>query len=118
MLARLFERFDALVLPAAQVWPFPMEWRWPEAIAGRAMDTYHRWMEVVIPVSLVGLPAIARAGGVRGAGTADGDAGVRAEGERPAAAAAGAGLSPGDGLAGAETARAGVRAAPPGVSHA
>ena len=23
------------------------------------MDTYHRWMEVVIPVSLAGLPALA-----------------------------------------------------------
>ena len=22
------------------------------------MDTYHRWMEVVVPVSLVGLPAL------------------------------------------------------------
>jgi amidase len=22
------------------------------------MDTYHRWMEVVIPISLIGLPAI------------------------------------------------------------
>ena len=59
VLAGLFERFDALVLPAAQVWPFPKEWRYPEVIAGRAMDTYHRWMEVVIPVSLVGVPAIA-----------------------------------------------------------
>ncbi len=82
MLARLFERFDALVLPAAQVWPFPVEWRWPEAIAGRAMDTYHRWMEVVIPVSLIGLPALCGAGGVRGAGPADGDADLRADGER------------------------------------
>lgn len=56
--ARLFARFDVLVLPTAQVWPFPVEWRWPETIAGRAMDTYHRWMEVVIPVSLIGLPAL------------------------------------------------------------
>ena len=47
-----------LVLPSAQVWPFPAEWRWPQAINGRAMDTYHRWMEVVIPVSLIGLPAL------------------------------------------------------------
>ncbi|MCK0198617.1 amidase [Ancylobacter sp. 6x-1] len=57
--ARLFERFDALVMPAAQVWPFPVEWRWPETINGRAMDTYHRWMEVVVPVSLIGLPSLA-----------------------------------------------------------
>ena len=57
--ARLFQTYDALVLPSAQVWPFPAEWRWPKTINGRAMDTYHRWMEVVIPVSLAGLPALA-----------------------------------------------------------
>lgn len=57
-MARLFDRFDALVLPTAQVWPFPAEWRWPRQINGREMDTYHRWMEVVIPVSLIGLPAL------------------------------------------------------------
>ena len=57
-MARLFQRFDAAALPVAQVWPFPVEWRWPEVIAGRRMDTYHRWMEVVIPVSLIGLPAL------------------------------------------------------------
>ena len=56
--AKLFQRFDAVVLPSAQVWPFPAEWTWPKEIAGRAMDTYHRWMEVVIPVSLIGLPAL------------------------------------------------------------
>ncbi len=56
--ARMFDRFDAVVLPSAQVWPFPAEWRWPEQIAGRQMDTYHRWMEVVIPASLIGLPAL------------------------------------------------------------
>ncbi len=57
--ARLFETYDALVLPAAQVWPFPAEWRWPRRIGDRMMDTYHRWMEVVIPASLAGLPALA-----------------------------------------------------------
>ena len=57
-MARLFTRFDAVVLPTAQVWPFPVGWRWPQQINGHAMDTYHRWMEVVIPVSLIGLPAL------------------------------------------------------------
>ena len=56
--ARLFQRFDVVVLPTAQVWPFPVDWRWPQAINGTATDTYHRWMEVVIPVSLIGLPAL------------------------------------------------------------
>jgi len=57
-LLALFERFDLLALPSAQVWPFPAEWHWPRAIAGRTMDTYHRWMEVVIYATLAGLPAI------------------------------------------------------------
>jgi amidase len=57
--AKLFETYDALVLPTAQVWPFPMGWDWPKDIAGVAMDTYHRWMEVMIPASLAGLPAVA-----------------------------------------------------------
>ena len=57
-MARLFTRFDAIVLPTAQVWPFPVGWRWPQEISGHPMDTYHRWMEVVIPVSLIGLPAL------------------------------------------------------------
>jgi amidase len=56
---RLFATYDALVLPAAQVRPFPVDWRWPEEIAGRRMDSYHRWMEVVVPVSLIGLPCVA-----------------------------------------------------------
>ena len=56
--ARMFDRFDAVVLPTAQVWPFPADWRWPEEIAGCKMDTYHRWMEVVVPASLIGLPAL------------------------------------------------------------
>ncbi|RID90527.1 amidase [Gemmobacter lutimaris] len=57
--AKLFRQYDALVMPTAQVWPFPAEWRWPQEIAGRKMDTYHRWMEVVVPVSLIGLPSLA-----------------------------------------------------------
>lgn len=56
--AHLFETYDALVLPTAQVWPFPAEWDWPKQITGRAMDTYHRWMEIVIPVGLIGLPCV------------------------------------------------------------
>ena len=57
-LAGLFDTYDALILPSAQVWPFPVEWRWPQEIAGRRMDSYHRWMEVMIPASLAGLPTL------------------------------------------------------------
>jgi len=54
----LFERFDVLALPSAQVWPFDASKRWPKQIAGRTMDTYHRWMEVVIYATFAGLPCI------------------------------------------------------------
>ncbi len=58
-LAALFERFDYLVLPTAQVFPFDATLDWPKQIAGRSMDTYHRWMEVVIGPTLAGLPVLA-----------------------------------------------------------
>lgn len=67
-LTALGRRYDALVLPTAQVWPFPKEWRWPQEIAGQAMDTYHRWMEVVVPASLAGAPALAVPAGFGEAG--------------------------------------------------
>jgi amidase len=51
-----FEHYDVLALPSAQCWPFDVAQRWPSAIAGRAMDTYHRWMEVVIYATYAGLP--------------------------------------------------------------
>lgn len=54
----LFDSCDFLALPAAQVWPFEISQRWPTHIAGREMDTYHRWMEVVIYATFAGLPCI------------------------------------------------------------
>lgn len=47
-----------LALPSAQIFPFDADLDWPKSIAGRDMDTYHRWMEIVIPASLIGLPAV------------------------------------------------------------
>ncbi len=55
---RLFETYDFLVLPTAQVFPFSKETHWPQEIDGRTMDTYHRWMEVVILGSLGGIPVV------------------------------------------------------------
>jgi len=55
---KLFEGFDVLALPSAQVWPFDVNERWPQQINGRIMNTYHRWMEVVIYATLAGLPCI------------------------------------------------------------
>jgi ureidomalonase len=54
----MFAQFDVLVAPATQVHPFPVEVTWPREIAGRTMDTYHRWMETVAPWSMAGVPAL------------------------------------------------------------
>ena len=54
----LFEQFDVLAIPVSQVWPFDIGLRWPQSVAGRDMDTYHRWMEVVIYATFAGLPSI------------------------------------------------------------
>ena len=55
-LGALFDEYDFLVLPTAQVFPFSKELHWPQSINGVQMDTYHRWMEVVIGGTLAGLP--------------------------------------------------------------
>ena len=57
--AAVFSDYDVLVLPSAQVWPFDVDQAYPAEIAGRSMDSYHRWMQVVTPVSLLGLPCLA-----------------------------------------------------------
>jgi amidase len=52
----------------AQVWPFDVQLDWPKEIAGRAMDTYHRWMEVTLYATFAGLPAISVPAGFDAAG--------------------------------------------------
>ena len=54
----LFQKYDYLVLPSAQVFPFDAAMDWPKTVNGKAMDTYHRWMEVVIGGTLAGVPTI------------------------------------------------------------
>jgi amidase len=63
VLRGLFEQFDFLVLPAAQVFPFHADLDWPHEVGGRTMDTYHRWMEAVVPATMAGLPALAAPAG-------------------------------------------------------
>ena len=58
VLRGLFETYDYLILPATQVLPFDAELHWPAQVNGRPMDTYHRWMEVVVPATMAGLPAL------------------------------------------------------------
>lgn len=57
--AELFESYDFLVMPSAQMWPFDVTLDYPREVAGVPMDTYHRWMQVVVPAGLIGLPVLA-----------------------------------------------------------
>lgn len=68
-LEEVFAGYDLLALPTAQVWPFPIAEGFPKAIGSTAMDTYHRWMEVVIPASLAARPTVALPAGRGPAGT-------------------------------------------------
>jgi amidase len=53
-----FGRYQALLLPAAQVTPFPIEWDWVREINGLPMADYLEWMTVCCAISVTGLPAI------------------------------------------------------------
>jgi amidase len=53
-----FDRYDYFVIPSGQVFPFDAAVDWPKTIAGKTMDTYHRWMEVMIPVTMSSCPAL------------------------------------------------------------
>ena len=68
----LFERYDFLALPSAQLFAFDANLHWPAEIAGRKMDTYHRWMEVVTGVTLTGCPVVCVPAGFNAAGLAMG----------------------------------------------
>ncbi|AET94310.1 amidase (plasmid) [Burkholderia sp. YI23] len=59
----LFDRFDYLVMPSAQVFPFDAALDWPHVVADREMDTYHRWMETVVPATMASLPALSAPAG-------------------------------------------------------
>ena len=63
-----FEDFDLLVLPSAQVPPFPVELHWVDEIDGQTLDTYIDWMTVCCAISVTGLPAISIPGGFTAGG--------------------------------------------------
>lgn len=56
-LLSIFDRYDLVALPTAQVFPFDVDTHWPREVAGRAMDSYHRWMQVSAFATLGGCPA-------------------------------------------------------------
>ena len=64
----LFDHFDYLVLPSSQLFPFPVEERWPKTVAGKEMRTYHEWMKSALLVTLSGNPALVVPAGFGAAG--------------------------------------------------
>jgi amidase len=53
-----FTSVDVLVLPAAQVPPFPADQEFPDTINGKSMSTYLDWMRACYYITVTGCPAI------------------------------------------------------------
>ena len=53
-----FERYEFLVLPTAQVLPFPVEQQWVQEIDGRPMADYLEWMTSCWLITVTGHPAV------------------------------------------------------------
>jgi len=56
---RFFARYDYLVVPTAQVFPFEVGLHWPQQIAGTKMQTYHEWMKAALIITMSGCPSLA-----------------------------------------------------------
>ena len=57
---RLFERYDYLVMPTAQVFPFDVERDLAARRSpGSTMQTYHEWMKAVCLITMAGCPSLA-----------------------------------------------------------
>ena len=52
------QTYEFVLVPSAQVFPFDAAVHWPRQIDGVDMDTYHRWMEVAIPITMCGCPSL------------------------------------------------------------
>jgi amidase len=64
----LFDTYDYVVMPTAQVFPFDAKIKWPGRINGVAMSSYHRWMEVTSIGTLINAPTLAVPAGFSAAG--------------------------------------------------
>ena len=53
-----FGKYDFILTPTAQVFPFDVTTPWVKTVGGRTMETYHQWMGVVLPWTLAGTPVM------------------------------------------------------------
>jgi amidase len=58
-LARFHEDYDFWALPTASCFAFPADARGVWQVGGRAMTTYHEWMQCVVPATMSGAPTLA-----------------------------------------------------------
>jgi amidase len=65
---KFFEKYDFMIAPAGQVFPFDATTHWPKEVGGVSMDTYHRWMQVMIPISMSGCPSLSVPAGFNAGG--------------------------------------------------
>jgi len=56
---RLFARYDFLIAPTAQMFPFDVGEKWPRGIGQQKMQTYHEWMKAVCLITMTGCPSLA-----------------------------------------------------------
>ncbi|WP_053386134.1 amidase [Leucobacter japonicus] len=56
--ARFFGEFDVLLAPAVTVAPFPVEWDYPETVAGEPQRHYLDWMRAATEITMLGVPAL------------------------------------------------------------
>jgi len=64
----LTQRYDAIMSPTVSVTPFPWSQWHPEAINGKTLDTYYRWVGLTYLVSLMTNPSLSLPCGVDHAG--------------------------------------------------
>ncbi|MET9259879.1 amidase [Amycolatopsis sp. NPDC004079] len=53
-----FAQYDLLLAPVSQVPSFPVEWEYPETVAGQPMHDYLEWMRSAYSISATGCPAL------------------------------------------------------------
>jgi amidase len=60
---RFLTRYDYIVTPTAQLFPFDAAIDWPHELAGRTMQTYHEWMKGALMITMSGCAALAAPAG-------------------------------------------------------
>lgn len=55
---RFFKNYDLMIGPVTQLMPFPIDWEYPNEVAGVAMSSYVEWMRSCSRITSFGLPAL------------------------------------------------------------